>query len=236
MHDWPALITSFTNALSSKRSRPETKAKIKDVLDKLKDYRFLCRVASYLDILESISLLSLIFEKKNLMAYEVKPAVEKTLLNLQELSKEPLADDVIDSFLHKLSIQSDDNEDNGVKISAIYPKRDHKRRKPANCKMIEIELDDTKNANMRPIKDALNLRLSSIQSLVPLIQSCFSSFTESEVIAATTWVDPKLFGKKIVQKMGSQQLQKSWIHLQNHPILLVLINRRLVKIIHLQNQ
>ena len=154
--------------------------------------------------------------KKNLMAYEVKPAVEKTLLNLQELSKEPLADDVIDSFLHKLSIQSDDNEDNGVKISAIYPKRDHKRRKPANCKMIEIELDDTKNANMRPIKDALNLRLSSIQSLVPLIQSCFSSFTESEVIAATTWVDPKVFGKKIVQKMGSQQLQKSWIHLQNH--------------------
>ena len=64
MHDWPALITSFTNALSSKRSRPETKAKIKDVLDKSKDYRFLCRVASYLDILKSISPLSLIFEKE----------------------------------------------------------------------------------------------------------------------------------------------------------------------------
>ena len=99
--------------------------------------------------------------------------------------------------------------------------------------MIEIELDDMKNANMRSIKEALNLRLSSIQSL---IQGSFSSFIESEVIAATTWVDPKFFGKKIVQKMGSQQLQKSWIHLQNHPILLVLINRRLVKIIHLQNQ
>ena len=64
LHDWPALITSFTNALSSKRSRPETKAKIKDVLDKSKDYRFLCRVASYLDILKSISPLSLIFEKE----------------------------------------------------------------------------------------------------------------------------------------------------------------------------
>ena len=88
LHDWPALITSFANALSSKGSRPETKAKIRGVLDKLKDYRFLCRVASYLDILKSISLLSLIFEKKNLMAYEVKPAVEKTLLNLQELSQE----------------------------------------------------------------------------------------------------------------------------------------------------
>ena len=70
LHDWPTLITSFTNALSSKGSRPEAKAKVKGVLDKLKDYRFLCCVASYLDILESISLLSLIFEKKNLMVYE----------------------------------------------------------------------------------------------------------------------------------------------------------------------
>ena len=59
--------------------------------------------------------------------------------------------------------------------------------------MIEIELDDMKNANMRSIEDALNLRSSSIESLVLLIQDCFSSFTESEVIAATTWVDPKLW-------------------------------------------
>ena len=41
--------------------------------------------------------------------------------------------------------------------------------------------------------EALNLRLSSIKSLVPLIQDCFSSFTESEVIGATTWLDPKLW-------------------------------------------
>ena len=39
----------------------------------------------------------------------------------------------------------------------------------------------------------MNLRLSSIKSLVPLIQNHFSSFTESEVIAATTWVGPKLW-------------------------------------------
>ena len=53
--------------------------------------------------------------------------------------------------------------------------------------MIEIELDDMKNANMRSIEEALNPRLSSIESLVLLIQDCFSSFTETEVSAATTW-------------------------------------------------
>ena len=52
--------------------------------------------------------------------------------------------------------------------------------------MIEIELHDMKNANMRSIEEALNLRSSSIESLVLLIQDHFSSFIESEVIAATT--------------------------------------------------
>ena len=43
LHDWPALTTCFTNALSrGTGSRPETRAKIKGVLGKLKDYRFLC--------------------------------------------------------------------------------------------------------------------------------------------------------------------------------------------------
>ena len=88
-----------------KGSRPETKAKTKGVLDKLKDYTLLCHVATYLDILESISPF---FEKKNLMAYEVKPAMEKTLFNLKELNEETLADDAIDSFLEKFSIQSND--------------------------------------------------------------------------------------------------------------------------------
>ena len=74
--------------------------------------------------------------------------------------------------------------------------------------MIEIELDDMKNANMRSIEEALNLRLSSIESLVLLIQDCFSSFTETEVSAATTWVDPKLWkedhlknGIKVITKI-----------------------------------
>ena len=79
-----------------------------------------------------------------------------------------------------------DNEDNVIRISAIYLKKDHVRRKPANHKTIEVELDDMKNANMRSIEEALNLRLSSIKSLFPLIQDRFSSFIESEVIAATT--------------------------------------------------
>ena len=110
----------------------------------------------------------------------------KNIVEFTRLSKETLADDAIDSFFHKLSIQSNDDEDNGIKISAIYLKKDHERRKPTNWKMIEIELHDMKNANMRSIEEALNLRSSSIESLVLLIQDHFSSFIESEVIAATT--------------------------------------------------
>ena len=54
--------------------------------------------------------------------------------------------------------------------------------------MIEIELDDMKNANMRSIEEALNLRSSSIESLVLLIQDHFSSVK----LLLQQLVDPRL--------------------------------------------
>lgn len=191
LHDWPALITCFTNALSRDYgSRPETKAKIKGVLKKLKDYKMLCRVACYLDILESISPLSLIFEKKYLMAYEVKPAIEKTFANLEEMKGEDL-NSAISSFLHKFSINEDDT--NKVRITSMYPIAGHERRKLKNREFIEIELEEMTNADNSSIEAALKLRSTSIDSLVPLITDRFSSFTENEVINAMTWINPQLW-------------------------------------------
>ena len=105
------------------------------------------------------------------MAYEVKPAVEKTLTNLRETSEENV-DEAISSFLHKFLIN---NEEGEISITSMYPKKDHERRKPANRELIEIELDDMKNANMDSIESALKLGSSFIDLLIPLIQNWFSS-------------------------------------------------------------
>ena len=61
---WPAVITTFSNALARDRGcRPETRAKMQGIVKKLRSYKFLCQTAAYLDILESISPLSSIREK-----------------------------------------------------------------------------------------------------------------------------------------------------------------------------
>jgi hypothetical protein len=107
LHLWPALIKTFTNAITREKGcRPETRAKIKGILNKLHSYKFLCQTSVYLDILESISPLSMIFEKNLLMAYDVKPAVEQTLVNFQEMLDEN-EDDALGRFLHKFTLRDE---------------------------------------------------------------------------------------------------------------------------------
>ena len=52
-----------------------------------KAYKFLCKVAAYLDVLESMGPLSLVFEKNVLLAHKVIPAVDLSMTNLEELHK-----------------------------------------------------------------------------------------------------------------------------------------------------
>ena len=76
LHNWPALLTAFTDFLSSgHNNKKETRAKVTGILNKLKSYRFLCTIAAYLDIVEKIMPLSMAFENNSLMTYEVVPAV-----------------------------------------------------------------------------------------------------------------------------------------------------------------
>ena len=82
------------------------RAKIMGIFIKLKSYSFLCKVAMYLDILEAVGPLSLIFEKNLLMSHEISPVVEKTVLNLEDLCDKGL-DYTIDSCLAKFFIKDE---------------------------------------------------------------------------------------------------------------------------------
>ena len=61
-------------------------------------------MAVYLDILEAVVPISLVFEKNLLMSHEISLAVEKNVLNLEDLCDEGL-DYAIDSDLTKFFIK-----------------------------------------------------------------------------------------------------------------------------------
>ena len=107
IHIWPLLITTFDNARASQRGyRGETKANIIGIAKKLHNFKFLCKVAAYLDFLEKLAPLSLMFERDLLMSYEVEPAVDQILDQLQEMADES-PDNNIDSFLKKFVVRDE---------------------------------------------------------------------------------------------------------------------------------
>ena len=189
LHIWPSLITTFQNALVSDNGcRGETRAKVVGILKKLKSYRFLCQVAVYLDILDSIGPLSLVFEKNILMAYDVEPAVEKSIDILEGLKYENI-DDAVDSYLKKFSIR---DEDGLVTIVANYYRAGHERKKPANRECFDVELDNLKFTDEASLERGLEIRAEAVNKLVPFIRKRFKSFSNrNDIFQAMTWLDPQ---------------------------------------------
>lgn len=186
LHNWPAIIAAFDNALATNQGyRPETRSKLTGFLKKLKSHPFLCQVSAYLDVLESMSPLSLIFEKAGLMAFEIPLAIEKTIAALEEISDVTDATDTsLSTFLSKFYI-----ENNIVK--GEYPKAGHERRQPTNREYIEVEMEMT-SIGMTSFERAIQIQGKAADIICPLIRNRFSSY-DQEVFKATAWLDPKLW-------------------------------------------
>ena len=150
--------------------KAETRAKVLGLLRKLKSYRFLCQVAVYLDVLESIVYLdvlesigplSLVFEQGVLMVYDVQPAVEKSLMILDDLKEESL-DEAINSFLKQFSVK---DESGVTTVVSSYVKQGHERRKPANREYIEIEMADMTFTEMVSMGEGITIESGSNRDL-----------------------------------------------------------------------
>ena len=98
---WPALITAFENMLTYRNIKTETKAKISGLLKVLQNHRFLMLTCTYVDILEKITLLSLVYEKDHIVT-EVKPSLSTTYLELEDVIDTAGNDDeFLDSHMTK---------------------------------------------------------------------------------------------------------------------------------------
>ena len=105
LSNWPALTTSFDNALvASKGYHPETKAKLTRFFKKLRSYACLCHVAGYQDILETLGRLPLVFYNSGLMAYKIPVSVEKTMDAQEEISLAHTEDLSLSSYLAKYQV------------------------------------------------------------------------------------------------------------------------------------
>ena len=128
IHNWIPLALAIENSIAGNEYR-NISAKLRGILKKLKDYRFLASACLYKEILDIVSMLSLKFEEGNLLVYEVIPAVDETKSRLQGL----LEDMSCPVQNAGIIIVSDDHE-----IKRELPKPGHMSRLPQNREFVQV--------------------------------------------------------------------------------------------------
>lgn len=123
---WPAFKTAFETCLNDPANK-NVNPKIKGLLEKFRSYQFLCLVCTYLDVLEKITPASKVFEGEGLLAHEVRPTIDLTLLELRECRDVAGKDEeYLESHLGRFKLQM--TEEGHVSLSSEYTmKRESKK-------------------------------------------------------------------------------------------------------------
>ena len=200
LHNWPAVKLAFENVVASNKGcAGETKAKVGGLLKKLKDYRHLCSVAAYLDVLDSLGPLSLVFEKQNLLAFEIPPAVERTKDSLKEIAEEH---SLVASHLGKYRLERNGDK---MTVKVSFPKAGHERRKPDNRDHADFEIEGLANAQSETIQATLEMLKEAGRLLIPVIEERFNSF-DQDLFGNMIWLDPK-YWDNASKEYGVEQIK-----------------------------
>ena len=119
MDIWPGIVTAYENIESDRKTKGETRAKVKGYLKKLRSYKFFQKVINFLDILDCIAPVSLVFEGEGLLPFEVAHVIAKLEVNLNYF-------ECSESFDKQVFV-SDSND-----ITVCYLRMGHALKKPEN--------------------------------------------------------------------------------------------------------
>ena len=122
------MIAAFENVVADRKTTKTPREKVNSYLEKLTSYNFLNMTCCYVDILESITPASKIFETKHLMPYEVK----ETLANIDDIIQ---ADSYDLSHVALFKIRE-------KKLAAMFVRGDDNKKVKGEREKIEILLDN----------------------------------------------------------------------------------------------
>ena len=193
---WPALIAAFENVVADRKTVKTTKEKLNGYLDKLRSYKFLSMTCCYVDILDSITPTSKIFETENLMPYEVMPIVKETLANIDDIIQADSSD--LSSHVAMFTIR-------GKQLAASFLRADDTRKEKEMREKIEILLDDISDLKSSSVESAMNTKIELCESLKVLIESRFESF-QNPIFNDMMWFDPKNWSKD--KSYGNDQIKR----------------------------
>ena len=85
----------------------DTRDRLRGLLKRIKDADIICGIATALDIIEVMRPLSLVFEGEGLIAFNIKPTVDKAIGQLQDIF-ECHEEEMLDSHLRSFTFEDND--------------------------------------------------------------------------------------------------------------------------------
>ena len=128
MDIWPGIVTAYENIESDRKTKGETRAKVKGYLKKLRSNKIFQKVINFLNILDCIAPVSLVFEGEGLLPFEVAHVIAKLEVNLNY-------SECSESFDKQVSISDSNN------ITVRYLRMGRTLKKSENWNYINIPFD-----------------------------------------------------------------------------------------------
>ena len=146
---------------------------------KLRSYKFFHKLISFLDILDCIAPVSLVFEGEGLLPFEVAHVIAKLEVNLNYF-------ECSESFDKQVSISDSNN------ITVCYLRMCHALKKPENRKYINIPFNfmtHSKSGRFNHIVKDGAIELNS--NLIRTIKERFEDFLGDTIFTSMKWFDPQ---------------------------------------------
>ena len=196
LHNWIILGQAIENSIANK-THSSLNNKLTAVLNKLRSLKFLEVTCLFYEIVDIVSSLLLQFERGDIVASKVLPAVQQTKERLEDIIKKD--DDRSHSLVTEngFTVSVED-----IKIQRHLPKEGHMKRLEANREFTQVALDrmvheaPRRRAAVRGDTDGesvasciTNLKERTVPALKGSLDERFSSL-DSELYNAMYWIDP----------------------------------------------
>ena len=184
---WPVFTTTYENCLAGKMT-PQVRAKVTGLLNKFRNYSKLCLICTYLDVLQAVGPASKVFGGEGLMAHEVKPAIDLTVMELEELVENCGTDNDLTTNLRRFMFSEDDKTGEKTLLPDFRSPGDNLKN-VLNRKDVMVDMSNMTFLNSDSQHTAFSLKKSIAGKLINLLKDRFKDFNHV-VYESMKWIDP----------------------------------------------
>jgi hypothetical protein len=202
LNDWVVLVQALEHSIAQKKMS----AKLPGILRKMKDCGFLAGCCILMKLLDTITPLSLAFERGSIMSHEVDLHITRTLSGLKSLEEQE------HSLQETLSIAG--FQLHGSTLMQKVMKMGDSRKNPGNRETVEVQCEGIQGE-----AKASKVISSFCKNVPPAVSTClqtrFATF-EEEIFQNMRWIDPSLWHEDPKEDVPQLQALEENLKKRNH--------------------